>query len=157
MGSSGCRRRRPSSHLSCCRTPNPPRTIGLTPGIGGQCCKRKGASKATHKGALEEVSGSLVGGELLCAFLDDVYLLCEPERVRFLLDLLAEALTRHAGIQLHQGKTRVWNRNGEVWRSDGIKVLGAPLGSSEFVALQMEERLTEERRLREAIPHVQRR
>ena len=27
----------------------------------------------------------------------------------------------------------------EVWRSDGIKVLGTSLGSSEFVALQMEE------------------
>ena len=57
------------------------------------------------QGALEEVSGSLEDGELLCAFLDDVYLLCAPERVRFLFDLLAEALMRHAGIQLHQGKT----------------------------------------------------
>ena len=87
------------------------------------------------QGALEEVSGSLEDGELLCAFLDDVFLVCEPERVRFLFDLLAEALMRHAGIQLHQGKTRVWNRSGtlpddidtlgdEVWRSDGIKVLG---------------------------------
>ena len=44
---------------------------------------------------------SLEDGELLCAFLDDVYL-CEPETVRFLYDL--EALTRHA-IQLHQRKT----------------------------------------------------
>ena len=42
----------------------------------------------------------------------------------------------------------------EVWRSDGIKVFCTPLGSSEFVAFQMEERLTEERRLWEAIPHV---
>ena len=40
------------------------------------------------QGALEEVSGSLEDGDLLCAFLDDVYLLCEPERVRFLFDLL---------------------------------------------------------------------
>ena len=61
---------------------------------------------------------------------------CANLRVRFLFDLLAEALMRHAGIQLHQGKTRVWNRSGtlpddvdtlgdEVWRSDGIKELAS--------------------------------
>ena len=71
---------------------------------------------------------------------------------------------RHAAIQLHQGKTRVWNRSGtlpvdvntlgdEVWL-DGIKVLGTPLGSLEFVTHQMEERLAEERRLWEAITHM---
>ena len=70
---------------------------------------------------------------------------------------------RHAGIQLHQGKTRVWNRSGtlledvktlgdEVWRLDGVKVFGTPLGSPEFVAHQMEERLAEERCFWEAIP-----
>ena len=33
------------------------------------------------QGVLEEVATHLVDGEQLCAFLDDVYLLCEPERV----------------------------------------------------------------------------
>ena len=49
-----------------------------------------------------------------------------------------------AGIQLHSGKTRVWNRDGtcpagveelvdEVWSPSGIKILGTPIGSPEFV------------------------
>ena len=56
------------------------------------------------QGALEEVAASLLPGEQLCAFLDDVYLLFDPSRVRFLYDLLVSALARVAGIQLHQGE-----------------------------------------------------
>ena len=81
------------------------------------------------QGALEEVAASLLPGEQLCAFLDDVYLFC-----KFLYDLFAAALARVAGIQLHQGKTRAWNRAGvipdnidqlgpEVWQPEGITVL----------------------------------
>ena len=115
--------------------------------------------------ALEEVSQSLLVGERLCAFLDDLYLLCEPGRVRHLYDLVSESLHRNAGIQLHQGKTRVWNRSGtvpdnvdslgeEVWRTDGIKILGTPLGNAQFVAEHTQERLEEEQRLWDAIPSV---
>ena len=102
------------------------------------------------QGALEEVSRSLKEGEHLCAFLDDLYLVCEPERVRPLYDRLAEALSTVAGIRLYQGNTRVWNAIGqcpediadlgpEVWSMDGIKVLGTPLGSTEFVSSIMEK------------------
>ena len=115
--------------------------------------------------ALEEVSQSLLVGERLCAFLDDLYLLCEPGRVRHLYDLVAESLFRHAGIQRHQGKTRFWNRSGtvpdnvdslgeEVWRTDGNKVPGTPLGNAQFVAEHTQERLEEEQRLWDAIPSV---
>ena len=115
--------------------------------------------------ALEEVSCSLLAGERLCAFLDDLYLLCAPGRARHLYDLLAESLHGNAGIQLHQGKTRVWNRSGtvpenvdsmgeEVWRTDGIKVLGTPLGNAQFVAEHTRKRLVEEQRLWDAIPSV---
>ena len=115
--------------------------------------------------ALEEVSQSLLVGERLCAFLDDLYLLCEPGRVRHLYDLVSESLHRNAGIQLHQGKTRVWNRSGtvpdnvdslgeEVWRTDGIKILGTPLGNAQFVAEHTQERLEEEQPLWDAIPSV---
>ena len=94
------------------------------------------------QGALEEVAASLLPGEQLCAFLDDVYLLCDPSRVWFLYDLLAAALARVAGIQLHQGKTRAWNRAGvipdnidqlgpEVWQPEGITVLGTPIGTEQ--------------------------
>ena len=111
------------------------------------------------------MSQSLLVGERLCAFLDDLYLLCEPGRVRHLYDLVSESLHRNAGIQLHQGKTRVWNRSGtvpdnvdslgeEVWRTDGIKILGTPVGNAQFVAEHMQERLEEEQRLWDAIPSV---
>ena len=59
-------------------------------------------------------------------------------------DILEEQLWTGAGIQLHTGKTRVWNREGtcpvgveelgdEVWSPSGIKILGTPIGSPEFV------------------------
>ena len=116
-------------------------------------------------GALEEVAASLLPGEQLCAFLDDVYLLCDPSRERFLYDLLAAALARVAGIQLHQGKTRAWNRAGvipdsidqlrpEVWQPEGITVLGTPIGTEQYVSQKMEERLAKERELWAAIPTV---
>ena len=54
----------------------------------------------------------LFPGELLFAFLDDVYVVCSPIRVRAVFDLLARELSEHAGIQLNEGKTRVWNRAG---------------------------------------------
>ena len=42
--------------------------------------------------------------------------------MRHLYDLVAESLHRNAGIQLHQGKTRVWNRSGTV--PDNVDSLG---------------------------------
>ena len=96
----------------------------------------------------------------MSAFLDDVYVLCKPDRVRRVYDLLEEALGRIAGIQLHSGKTRIWNRNnvlppdieglgGEegAWSPNGVVLLGAPVGTPEFVRHHVEERLAEERHL----------
>ena len=117
------------------------------------------------QGALEQVARLLKPGKHLCAFLDDIYMVCEPERVRPLYNILGAALHREAGISLHTGTTRVWNRGGivpahveemglDVWNCDGIKVLGTPLGTAHFVASLVEERIAEERRLWEAIPSV---
>ena len=117
------------------------------------------------QGALEEVATSLVPGEHLCAYLDDVYLLCTPERVVPLYKLLSEVLAGEAGITLHQGKTKVWNQAGrapedvhelgpEVWRPQGLKILGTPIGTPEFVSQKMNERIEDERQLWETIPSV---
>ena len=51
-------------------------------------------------------------GEFLFAFLDDVYAVCAPERVGEVYMLLEKALREQAGIQLHEGKTRIWNKAG---------------------------------------------
>ena len=80
-------------------------------------------SMAVHH-SLEEVHQQLEPGEELMAFLDDTYIVSEP-------DLLAEKLFQGAGIRLHEGKTRpadTQNLGPDVWSPDGIKILGTPLG-----------------------------
>ena len=78
--------------------------------------------------ALAEVQRLLLPGERLCAFLDDVYVVCKPERARAVYDLLSRTLEEMAGIQTHLGKTRVWNRQGGD-APPGIAELGAGLWS----------------------------
>ena len=68
-------------------------------------------SLAIHD-ALVAVQAELGEGEVLFAFLDDVYVVTGPNRTREVFDLLAEHLWRVAGIWLHTEKTRVWNRSG---------------------------------------------
>ena len=62
--------------------------------------------------ALAAVSASLREGERLFAFLDDLYIVCRPERVGAVHALLERHLWDHAGNSLHAGKTSVWNRSG---------------------------------------------
>ena len=65
-------------------------------------------------------------------------------------------------VQLHQGKTKVWNKSGrppedvrtlgsDAWQPTGIRVLGTPIGTAQFVVEAMEARIAEERCLWEAI------
>ena len=101
--------------------------------------------------ALADLQSQLLDGEAIFAFLDDVYVVSAPERVRTIYDALAAALWHSARIRLHEGKTRIWNSAGEepsniadlsgddgaepVWVGDwslppkcqGITVLGSPL------------------------------
>ena len=99
-------------------------------------------------------------------FLDDVYFTSPtPNRTRTAYDSLGEKLQAHAGIELHTGKTRVWNRASvcpegmvelgpEVWNPEGVKVLGTLVGSTRFVEEVVNKRLEEEAKLWEAIPTV---
>ena len=103
--------------------------------------------------ALCDLQHHLRDGQAVFAFLDDVYIVALPERVRALYDALSAALWERARIRLHQGKTRIWNVVGEeppaiadlggsaiepVWVGDwslptvnqGLTVLGSPLGPS---------------------------
>eukprot|EP00439_Symbiodinium_sp_Y106_P000394 s14575_g1.t1 len=54
--------------------------------------------------ALHDLHTQLQDGEAVFAFLDDVYVVAPPERVRVLYDALAAALWAHARIRLHEGK-----------------------------------------------------
>ena len=165
--------------LSCdCSVVDPPPvTLGRTMSVGsGPSPKQRVGSKgdplmpcfstiAIHVG-LEEVAAHLEDGEKLCAFLDDVYVLCQPHRVVTLFKLFRESLDRVAGIRLLEGKRRVWNRSGtasedieelgeEVWQPEGLKVLATPVGSPQFIDEKLRERVGEERRLWDATPRRQ--
>ena len=89
------------------------------------------------KGALATVQEQLGEGEFLFAFLDDVYAVCAPERVGEVYMALEKALREQAGIQLHEGKTKVWNKAGvqpQVVRSGehGVGIgTGPGVGESE--------------------------
>ena len=118
-----------------------------------------------HTGRLGRSGNHVVPGEKLRAFLDDVYVLCPPERVKPIFDALARALFRVAGICLHLGKTKVWNKVGvepehihtmgeNAWQPSGTMVLGTPIGSEQFVSEKLQDRINKERRLWQAIPNV---
>ena len=101
------------------------------------------------QGALEEVADAMRPDEQICAFLDDVYIVCQPERVRVLFDLLAELLFRVVGIWLHDGKTRMWNASGiarQCWRTWGRQC--GSREESRFLALLLGHQSTPRRESR---------
>ena len=119
--------------------------------------------------ALEAARAQLLPGEVLVAFLDDVYLVTTPERARAAFDVVRSALREHASVEADLGKCRVWNRAGEappaveelaqeVWRGNkqpeqqGLKVLGVALASPEYVSALGKARLEEEQRFTELLP-----
>ena len=132
-------------------------------------------------GALQEVQDSLMPDEYLFAYLDDIYVVCPPERVSAIYKLLGQALEENARIQMHLGKTQVWNRGGHmppgcdsmqvaaqrvdpqarVWRGEGpsheqgIRVLGIPIGHVDFVQAQLRSKTEMHRVLHERLLSVQ--
>ena len=64
--------------------------------------------------AQEAIAARLEEGERLFAYLDDVHVVCNPDRVSEVHAILAQELERHAHIRLHLGKTQIWNRGGTV-------------------------------------------
>ena len=62
--------------------------------------------------ALRAVQRQLLPGELVLAYLDDIYVITTPDRVLAVYNLLQAELWRHARIRVHDGKTQVWNKSG---------------------------------------------
>ena len=64
--------------------------------------------------ALEAIRRRLLDDEKLLAYLDDVTVVCQPDRVSAVIAIMAEELARHAHISIHHGKTPSvepwWNR-----------------------------------------------
>ena len=80
--------------------------------------------------AFEAIRRRLLDDEKLLAYLDDVTVMCQPDRVSAVIAIMAEELARHAHISIHHGKTQVWNRGGiapeggEVGETRGHRVEG---------------------------------
>ena len=111
--------------------------------------------------ALEVAAAQLLPDEVLAAYLDDVYIICQPDRARPAFDIVSRAIEGHAGVAANSGKTRVFTRAGgpappgvetlgpDVWRGGdspecGLVALGAPIGSADFVAAHAHGRLEQE-------------
>ena len=114
--------------------------------------------------ALVSVQQQLIDGEHLFAYLDDIYVVSEPGRVRTVIALLENALWQSAGISIHQGKTKIWNRAGVeppgchfgfVSSSTRHQNLGHSAWAPEFVRAHLERIGQEHQILLDRIPLIQ--
>ena len=115
---------------------------------------------------LASVQEGLAPGDLLFAFLDDVYVKTLPARVGAVDASVEGELFRHAGIRVHGGKTCVWNsarirppacdilEQIAQAHQQGIKVLGTPLGHADFVRAHLDRKVEEHQELLRRIPTV---
>ena len=119
-------------------------------------------SLAQHP-ALEEAQRQLHSEDHLFAFLDDLYVVTTKDRAYHAFQTVTQEVANRAGVHTHEGKLRVWSREGgdcpsgferlpaEVWAGGaepedrGIKVLGTPLGHAAFVARLTSRRMEKER------------
>ena len=133
--------------------------------------------------ALRSVQSRLRPHERLLAFHDDVSAVAQPERIVAVPRILGEELWQHSRIRIEASKTQIWNRGGhvpsgcetllnearainphaEVWfggfdrppEERGIRVLGTPLGSAEYVRSQLDATEAAHQLLLQRIPAVQ--
>ena len=101
--------------------------------------------------ALGRIRDNLPPGAEIIAYLDDIYVLCDPNDTTPILHYVADELLRTCNIDVNMGKLAIWGTTPgpcpdtlaaeapTAWRSDkpleerGIKILGAPFGSLEYV------------------------
>ena len=75
--------------------------------------------------ALAEIQERLPPGDLVVAYLDDIYVFTRPERARAVHDFVAEVLWERCRIRVNQGKLICWNRAGGA-PPPGIAELNSP-------------------------------
>ena len=172
-----CLKRTDACHSSDFSTPNPPHTCGTTTPTHPTSSNRpRVASRATPSCPHCFPWGNTLQSRPSIpsfAYLDDVYAMVEPHRVKPVYDLLAHHLYNHAHIQLNSGKTRVWNLAGvpppnleplgaDVWVGNpalppeqrGLTVLGAPLGTPEYQRHHLSQTRASHQALLDEIPSL---
>ena len=124
---------------------------------------------------MDAIQAELQPGELVLAYLDDNYLVTAPGRARAAYDTAARVLRVACGIEINQGKLVSWNRSNQpappgiaeldtpghvVWRADlpagqnGVRVVGTPIGSDEFVRVCATEAAAGSADLLDRIPQL---
>ena len=116
--------------------------------------------------ALQAVARQLRPREHLFAFLDDIYVICAPDRVAEVYRVLEAKLWAHARIRVN---VLDWNESGRepegcahtlgprAWCGNkppeerGVTILGTPLGHPDFVKARLEEVLVEHKVLLEKL------
>ena len=122
--------------------------------------------------SLQAAKQGLHPDDSLLACLDDVYLVTTRARARSAFDTVAAELRNRAGVEVNFGKCAAWSASGGVapagldelgegvWRcslapeKNGVVVLGAPLGTAEFVQDFANKRRTEELVFLNRLVHV---
>jgi len=122
--------------------------------------------------ALQEIQGILPRDAYVFAYLDDVYVICGRDDVHGCYETVRDILQLRCHIDVNVGKLAVWGMGraeapprveemGEtVWKGSlpvnlqGIKVVGTPVGSDEFVQEHCREVLNNEAQLLSMIPKL---
>ena len=122
--------------------------------------------------ALAEIQGRLLPGEVVVAYLDDIYVICSRARARDAYELVKEVLQRTCHIDVNQGKLAAWSQRPgpppsgiaelgpNVWKGAlapedrGLKIVGTPVGTKQYIAKYGQEILREESQLLEMIPKL---
>ena len=118
------------------------------------------------KRALQDIQRLLPAGCIVLAYLDDIYVIYPHAYTRECYDIVQAVLGARCHINVNLGKLKAWSRGrsdpppnveqlgGSVWRGSnlpvnerGLKVLGTPVGTAEFVAEVDEEAIQEEAKL----------
>ena len=109
--------------------------------------RRRRARRPTHANcssawvctqSLKSISDRLLITEKNFAFLDDFYLVCRPNRVAAVYETVRQELQRHTNIDVHCGKTKIWNRSGE--KPSGVDQLTAAARVQDPCAIRVEGR-----------------
>ena len=113
----------PHHHLCDCSTPNLQRISGkimmewFTQSVKGKAVSRETPSLLFCVGqhsALEAIQRRLRQSERLLAYLDDVFLVSQPDRARDAYNVAEKESWTHVKIHIHAGRTHMWNRSGRM-------------------------------------------
>ena len=101
--------------------------------------------------AIAHAAQQLHQDDLVCAFLDDIYIVTSQERAAHAFYTVSRSIEEMAGVKPHLGKLEAWSPSGgppppgladisaSAWKgnlpseSNGIVVLGVPVGKAEFM------------------------